>query len=128
MIGYITVGTNDIDKALGFYDELFPLLGASRVMEFDRGVAYGTSMTQPGFGVLTPFDGQPHTPSNGGMIALAVPSQSKVDEVYAKALDLGGQCEGEPGLRGGGFYAAYFRDLDGNKLNVFCMGQDGQPA
>ena len=126
MIGYITVGTNNLEKALAFYDDLFPLLGASRVMEFEKGAAYGTSMTAPGYGVMTPYNGEPHTVSNGGMIALTAPSRAKVDEVHAKALALGGSCEGEPGVRSGGFYAAYFRDLDGNKINVFCMGENGE--
>ena len=60
---------------------------------------------------------------NGGMVALHVASRDEVDAVYARALELGGRDEGAPGPRGEFFYAGYFRDLDGNKLNVFAMGE-----
>lgn len=122
MIGYTTVGTNDLPRATAFYDELFSVIGISRLMEFDRGYAWGKGMDQPGFGLMTPFDGQPATVGNGTMVALIVDSKDKVDALYAKAIALGGKCEGAPGQRGEGFYAGYFRDLDGNKLNAFCMG------
>lgn len=56
------------------------------------------------------------------MVALAVDSPEKVDRLYKKALELGATCEGPAGPRGEGFYAGYFRDPDGNKLNAFCMG------
>ncbi len=122
MIGYTTLGTNDLPRAAAFYDELFAVIGAKRLMEFERGYAWGVSMDKPGFGVLRPFDGQPASVGNGVMVALAVDSQEKVQALHAKALALGATDEGAPGERGGGFYAAYFRDLDGNKLNAFCMG------
>jgi len=122
MIGYVTVGTNDLPRALAFYDKLLGSLGAKHLMEFDRGVAYGTSMESPGFGVMKPFDGKAATIGNGGMVALSVSSRDKVDTLHKLALELGGTDEGAPGERGDGFYAAYFRDLDGNKLNCFCMG------
>ncbi len=122
MIGYTTLGTNDLPRAAAFYDELFAVIGAKRLMEFERGYAWGVSMDKPGFGVLRPFDGQPASVGNGVMVALAVDSPEKVQALYAKALALGATDEGAPGERGGGFYAAYFRDLDGNKLNAFCMG------
>ncbi len=122
MIGYTTLGTNDLPRAAAFYDELFAVIGAKRLMEFERGYAWGVSMDKPGFGVLRPFDGQPASVGNGVMVALVVDSQDKVNALHAKALALGGKDEGAPGMRGGGFYAAYFRDLDGNKLNAFCMG------
>ena len=73
----------------------------------------------PGLGVIKPHDGKAATPGNGAMVALAVDSQAKVKALYDKALSLGGKDEGPPGLRWGTFYAAYFRDLDGNKLNFF---------
>ncbi|MDT9000875.1 VOC family protein [Paucibacter sp. APW11] len=122
MIGYTTLGTNDLPRASAFYDALFAVIGAKRLMEFERGIAWGVAMDKPGFGVMLPFDGQPASVGNGVMIALVVDSQDKVQALHAKALALGGKDEGAPGLRGGGFYAAYFRDLDGNKLNAFCMG------
>lgn len=121
MIGYTTLGTNDLPRAAAFYDALFGAMGIGRTMAFDRGVAWGRSMTEPGFGVLKPFDGQPATRGNGTMVALVVDSKDKVDALYRKAIELGATDEGAPGQRGEGFYAAYFRDLDGNKLNFFCM-------
>ncbi len=122
MIGYTTVGTNDLPRAIKFYDELLGVLGAKRFMEFERGVAWAVSPTTPGFGVLKPFDGKSATVGNGVMIALVVDSRDKVDAVYRKAIELGAKDEGPAGPRSEGFYAGYFRDLDGNKLNVFCMG------
>ena len=119
MIGYVTVGTNDFEKAVAFYDQLFVLLGAGRFMEEDSFVAWAPSPESPGFSVSKPFDGKPATVGNGTMMALVVNSKEKVHSVYDKALELGGTDEGPPGPRGEGFYAGYFRDLDGNKLNVF---------
>ncbi|MDN3918832.1 VOC family protein [Roseateles violae] len=122
MIGYTTLGTNDLPRAAAFYDELFAVIGVRRMMDFGRGYAWGKAMDQPGFGLMKPFDGQAATVGNGVMVALVVDSKDKVDALYAKALELGGRDEGAPGQRGEGFYAAYFRDLDGNKLNAFCTG------
>ena len=121
MIGYVTLGTNDLDKAAGFYDELLKLIGAGRFMEEDSFVAWATSPTTPGISVTRPYDGKPATAGNGVMVALLVKSPDEVNALHAKALALGGTDEGAPGARGGGFYAGYFRDLDGNKLNAFCM-------
>jgi catechol 2,3-dioxygenase-like lactoylglutathione lyase family enzyme len=122
MIGYVTLGTNDLPRATAWYDTLLAQLGAKRIMEGDRFVAWGVSPTAPSVGVIKPYDGQPATAGNGTMIALVVRERAQVDALHAKALALGGKDEGAPGERGGGFYAAYFRDLDGNKLNVFCTG------
>jgi catechol 2,3-dioxygenase-like lactoylglutathione lyase family enzyme len=120
MIGYVTLGTNDLDRAVAFYDQLFAVLGAGRFME-DPGhfVAWATAPDKPGISVTKPWDGQPATHGNGTMVALMVDSKEKVREVYDKAMALGAQDEGPPGPRMEGFYAGYFRDLDGNKLNVF---------
>lgn len=122
MIGYVTVGTNDMDRAVTFYDELFSVLGGKRFME-DPGnfVAWAVSPSQPAFSVSRPFDGNPATVGNGTMIALAVDSKEMVHAVYDKALELGATDEGPAGPRGDQFYAGYFRDLDGNKLNAFFM-------
>lgn len=122
MIGYTTLGTNDLPRAAAFYDELFGLIGIKRIMDFGRGYAWGTTMEKPGFAVMLPFDGKPATVGNGVMIALTVDSKDKVNALHAKALALGGADEGAPGPRGEGFYAGYFRDLDGNKLNAFYVG------
>jgi predicted lactoylglutathione lyase len=122
MIGYITLGTNDLARAAKFYDALLGTIGAKRFMESDRFVAWSVSPTAPGFGISKPYDGKPATVGNGVMIALVVDSREKVDGLYKKALELGGTDEGAPGPRFDGFYAGYFRDLDGNKLNAFFMG------
>jgi len=121
MIGYTTVGTNDLNKAVAFYDALFAGLGAGRFMENETFVAWAVAPDQPAFSVTLPYDGNAATVGNGTMIALAVDATEKVDALYAKAMSLGATDEGLPGERMAGFYAAYFRDLDGNKLNVFCM-------
>lgn len=123
MIGYVTLGTNNYDAAAKFYDELLAVIGASRFMESDRFIAWAVSPTQPSLGIIKPFDGHAATVGNGTMVSLVVNSREKVDALHAKALALGGKDEGPAGPRGdSGFYAGYFRDLDGNKLNVFCMG------
>ncbi len=122
MIGYVTLGTNDLPRAAKFYDALLGEMGAKRFMETEQFIAWSVSPTQPGIGLSKPFDGKPATVGNGCMTALVVDSTDKVDHLYAKALELGATDEGPAGPRGEGFYAGYFRDLDGNKLNVFCMG------
>jgi predicted lactoylglutathione lyase len=122
MIGYITLGTNDLARAAAFYDALFAEMGAKRLWESDRGIAWGVAMDKPSVAVMKPYNGQPATVGNGDMTALAVKSRDAVDALYKKALSLGGTDEGPAGPRGGNFYCAYFRDLDGNKFNVFCMG------
>lgn len=121
MIGYVTLGTNDLPRAAKFYDALLAELGAKRFMEYETFIAWAVSPTQPGIGLSKPFDGKPATVGNGVMVALAVDSTQKVDEVYRRALELGATDEGPAGSRGDNFYAGYFRDPDGNKLNVFCM-------
>jgi catechol 2,3-dioxygenase-like lactoylglutathione lyase family enzyme len=122
MIGYVTLGTNDMPRAAAFYDALLSGVGAVRLMETERYIFWGVSMQLPSLCVTTPFDGRPATIGNGDMVALVVDARDKVDRMHAKALSLGGKDEGAPGDRGGGFYAAYFRDLEGHKLNVFCTG------
>ena len=121
MIGYVTIGTNDLERAAAFYDALLGELGGKRFMETDRLVAWSAGEGTPGIGVCKPFDGRPACVGNGMMVALAVNSPEEVQALYNKALELGGTDEGPPGLRFGNFYGAYFRDPDGNKLNAFCM-------
>jgi catechol 2,3-dioxygenase-like lactoylglutathione lyase family enzyme len=122
MLGYVTVGTNDLKRAAAFYDVLLAEFGAKRIMEFDRFIIWGTGPESASFAIGTPYDEQPATVGNGVMIAFAAKDRDTVDRVYNKAMTLGGSDEGAVGLRGENFYAGYFRDLDGNKLNVFCMG------
>lgn len=127
MIGYVTLGTNDLPRAVAFYDELMGVLGAGRFMEVeDVFVAWAVSPDKPGLSVTKPFDGNPATAGNGTMVALAVETPEMVHRVYDKAIELGGADEGAAGPRSDGFYAGYFRDLDGNKLNVFCMTNTGE--
>ena len=122
MIGYVTLGTNDLPRATKFYDELLAAVGGKRFMESDRFIAWSASPTTAGIGLCKPFDGQAATVGNGVMVALVVDSKAKVDALYQKAMSLGAKDEGPAGPRGDGFYAGYFRDPDGNKLHVFCMG------
>ncbi len=127
MIGYTLVGANDLDKAKVFYDDLFGAIGVKRLMEFPTGgCAWGADWSKPMFGVGKPYNGEAAPFGNGTMIALVLDERAKVDSLYEKAISLGAQCEGKPGVRGEdgpqAFYAAYFRDLDGNKLCAFRVG------
>ena len=122
MIGYVTLGTNDLERAGRFYDQLLGELGASRFMDQDTFIAWSTEPSAPMVSVIKPFDGKAPSVGNGVMVALVVDSRDKVDALHRKALELGGADEGAPGERATGFYAGYFRDLDRNKLNAFCMG------
>jgi catechol 2,3-dioxygenase-like lactoylglutathione lyase family enzyme len=122
MIGYVTLGTKDLPRAVKFYDDLLGPLGAKRVMDLGRGHAWSAGPGQPMLLVMTPFDQQPAGCGNGPMTALVCSNRAQVDECHARALALGGTDEGPTGERMPGFYAGYFRDLDGNKLNFFHMG------
>jgi predicted lactoylglutathione lyase len=121
MIGYVTLGTNDMARAAKFYDALLSAFGAKRMWESDRYVAWGTSATAPMLFVIKPYDGKPATAGNGAMVSLGARSKTDVDAVYKKAIELGAKDEGPAGPRGDDFYAGYFRDLDGNKLAVYHM-------
>ena len=122
MIGYVILGTSDLDRAARFYDELLAELGAKRLMDTDTFIAWSTSPNEPLLSVTVPADGQAATVGNGVMVALLMDNREKVDALHKKALELGAKDEGAPGPRGEGFYAGYFRDLDGNKLTAFYMG------
>jgi catechol 2,3-dioxygenase-like lactoylglutathione lyase family enzyme len=130
MIGYVTLGTDNLPRARAYYDELLGSIGAKRIMEFGDELGgftmWGTGFDKPGVAVTNPYNKQPATAGNGNMTAIAMNSRSRVDQFYNKALELGGTDEGPPGLRGEegpqAFYGAYFRDLDGNKLAAFCIG------
>jgi len=123
MIGYVTLGTKDLQKAATFYDKIAAEMGIGRFIESDDFIAWGSADGGAGIGLTKPFDGKPMTVGNGVMVALAAEDRAQVDRIHKLALSLGGTDEGAPGPRGdGGFYAAYFRDLDGNKLNAFVMG------
>ena len=121
MIGYVTLGTNDLKRGAKFYDAIAAELGTGRMMANEQFIAWGTPGGAPGIGLTRPENGQPATVGNGVMVALEAKDRNQVDRLHALALSLGGSDEGAPGPRGN-FYAAYFRDLDGNKLNAFIMG------
>jgi len=125
VIGYVTLGTNDLQKAAAYYDALFGSMGIGRFMEEDSFIAWAPEPNAPSVAVTVPFDKEKATVGNGNMVALFLDSRDKVDALHKKALELGGTNEGNPGFRPAendkGFYAGYFRDLDGNKLNAFCM-------
>jgi catechol 2,3-dioxygenase-like lactoylglutathione lyase family enzyme len=122
MIGYVTVGTNDLGRAVNFYGALLGELGARKLWSTDRMTMFGVGQGQPTLAVCTPFDGKTASAGNGTMVALAAPSREVVQRLHAKALALGGSDEGAPGDRGNGFFGAYFRDPDGNKFVAFKMG------
>jgi predicted lactoylglutathione lyase len=126
MIGYTTLGTNDLQRAGRFYDALLAELGARRVMTDERMLGWGSTAASPVFSVIAPYDGNKATVGNGVMIALDVETPNNVEKVYAKALSLGATDEGHPHDRGStmGFYGGYFRDLDGNKLVAYCLGYE----
>lgn len=122
MIGYVTVGTNDLPRAAIFYDALAGEMGVGRMMDFDGFIAWGVPDGGAGIAATKPHDGNAASVGNGVMVALEAKDKAQVDRLYALALAHGGSDEGAPGPRGEGFYAGYFRDPDGNKLNAFVMG------
>ena len=122
MIGFVTVGTNDMDRAAAFFDALFAVIGAKRLSDSERFKAWGMAPGAPRVAVVKPFDGSAASVGNGTMVALAMGSRAEVEAMHAKALALGGADEGAVGLRGETFYAGYFRDLDGNKFVAFKVG------
>jgi catechol 2,3-dioxygenase-like lactoylglutathione lyase family enzyme len=127
MIGYVSLGTNDLDRALAFYDRVLAPIGGKRIQQMPdaRGwTLYGAGRGKPMLAITRPIDGAAASAGNGTMVALYAPAREQVDSVHAEALALGAANEGEPGSRGPksmNFYGAYFRDFDGNKLCVFHM-------
>ena len=126
MIGYVTLGTDDLDRARAYFDELLGTIGAKRILQLDHSptgfTMYGTTMSRPALVVTRPYDGEPANCGNGTMVALVMDSKENVHSFHAKALELGGTNEGDPGYRGDpkfGYYFAYFRDPDGHKFAVF---------
>lgn len=128
MIGYATLGTNDPARAKIFWDALMAEAGAKRLMEMPDArelTFWGTAPNRPMLAVGRPYDGGPASGGNGTMVALSLNSRAEVDRLHARALELGAADEGAPGLRGPealGYYFAYFRDADGNKIALFKIG------
>ena len=124
MIGYVTFGTNDLPRAAKFYDAIASEMGTGRMMDFETFIAWGRPDGPAGIAATKPFDGETASVGNGTMVALQAKDRAQVDKLYEVALANGGSDEGAPGPRGDdGFYAAYFRDPDGNKLNAFTMDE-----
>ncbi len=121
MIGYVTIGTNDMDKAVEFYDALLGELGAKQAFGMDRIKFWSTGPNSPMLAVCIPYDQQEQHRGNGNMVAIPGGSREGVDKLYNKAIELGATCDGPPGERMPVFYGAYVRDLDGNKLCFFEM-------
>ena len=122
MIGYVTLGTNNLKRAAEFYDAIAKEMGVGRFMETDTFIAWGAPGGAAGIGFTKPFDGKAASVGNGVMAALAAKDKAQVDRIYKLAMSMGAKDEGQPGARSDNFYAAYFRDPDGNKLNAFVMG------
>ena len=127
MLGYVMLGTNDVARAKAFYDPILTILGASPYAAYssESRAFYTVGAGQPMFAITKPADGGKANAGNGTMVALPAKTRALVDAVYKKAIELGGKDEGKPGVRGpdpNGFYGAYMRDLDGNKLCIFRVG------
>ena len=121
MLGYVTVGTNNLKGAGDFYDAVLDVLGAKRSQEGERMIMWSSKSGTGSVAVITPFDKGPATAGNGTMLSLDAGDPETVQAVHAKAIEMGGTDDGAPGPRGtGGFYGGYFRDLDGNKLVAVC--------
>lgn len=116
MLGYVTIGVNDMERAEVFYNELLSKVGARQLMDVDRLKMYGIGLDKGMLAICLPYDEQDPSPGNGNMVAIPAGSREGVDQMYAKAIELGATDEGEPGDRNPVFYGAYVRDLDGNKL------------
>ena len=120
MVGYVTIGTSDMDKATAFYDALLGEIGGKQTFGMDRIKFYGTGEGAM-LAVCIPYDEQAQACGNGNMVAINAGNRENVDKLYAKAMELGASDEGEPGERMPVFYGAYVRDLDGNKLCFYEM-------
>lgn len=121
MIGYVMLGTNDLARGARFYDALLAEFGAKRIMDTEQFIVWAADPMQTSLGITLPDSGVPASGGIGTMVALAGGTTARVDALHKKAIALGATDEGAPQPRGPGFYAGYFRDLDGNKFNVFCM-------
>lgn len=125
MIAYVTIGSNNVAETSKFYDELLSVVGAQRTLEMENMVAWGTAMNAPMVSIIKPHDGNEASVGNGMMVSLAAGKPDLVDQLHAKAMELGAADEGAPGPRGGGTYIGYFRDPEGNKLAAFALQDQG---
>jgi len=122
MIINLSLGTRDLAKGAKFYDAIAAEMGLVRYMETAKAIGWRNPAMGIGLAITLPFDGNPATIGNGVMASIAPKDRAQVDNIHALALANGGSDEGPPGLRANGYYCAYFRDPDGNKLNAIAMG------
>ena len=120
MIGFTTIGTNNLNKSIKFYDELLSVIGVAGIKETERLKIYGTVNDQGSLAIIIPFNKKKHEPGNGNMVAINAENKKNIDSLYSKAIELGASSEGDPGERSPTFYGAYIRDLDGNKICFYC--------
>jgi len=123
MISYVTIGVSDLEKSEKFYTELLAPLGAKTLVKMDRILFIGKDMASPMLAICIPYNEEPSHCGNGNMLAISPGSKELVAQLYAKAIELGATCDGEPGQRiPNVFYGAYFRDFDGNKVAFSHFG------
>ncbi len=120
-LAHVTFGTNDLTKGARFYDAVMAEYGGTRAFAHDSAIGWAFPEGGVSLGITNPFDGNAAGVGNGTMFAVMAKDEDQVRRVHAAALANGGTCEGPPGLRANGFYAAYFRDPDGNKMNSFAI-------
>ncbi|WP_420585505.1 VOC family protein [Ruegeria sp.] len=123
MIGYVTIGVSDMERAKTFYTNLFADKGAKVMLDAGRIALIGSEPGSPMLAVCEPYDGEACSAGNGNMVAFPAATKEEADALYAKAINLGATDEGEPGQRiPDQFYGAYARDLDGNKMCFYVFG------
>lgn len=134
MLSHVFTSVTDFERAYAFYSALMQVLGhGERFVDRDKPWAgwHSADASRPFFVICKPYNGQPHQAGNGQMVAFDASHRAQVEQAYRSALALGGVCEGPPGLRAhyhAHYFAAYFRDPDGNKLCVVCHQPDPGPA
>lgn len=120
-VAHVSLGTNDFPRAKRFYDAVLATLDLACLMEVDEGAGYGHKV--PEFWIQLPHDGQAANPGNGTHICFHAETQEQVKAFHQKALELGGEDDGKPGVRkeySDNYYAAFVRDPDGNKIEAMC--------
>ena len=122
-LAHVTFGTTDLDRGAQFYDAVMAEYGGKRAFEKEQAIGWAFPDGGPSIGICLPYDGNTASFGNGTMFAVMAKDEDQVRRVHAAALASGGSCEGPPGQRENGFYAAYYRDPDGNKMNTFCVPQ-----
>jgi catechol 2,3-dioxygenase-like lactoylglutathione lyase family enzyme len=125
-LAHVTFGTNDLERGARFYDAVMAEYGGKRTFERETAIGWAFAEGGPSLGITYPYDGQAASVGNGTMFAVMAQDEDQVRRVHAAALAHGGSCEGPPGRRENGFFAAYFCDPDGNKMNAFCIPAAGQ--